>query len=84
MTESSSHKLNQRMQAFVLQAQNDLEANHHHNNGSSLQIEYFNDHDMMIEKCNYSDGIHYHPLQLPRMRLLAHTIHCLRQQQQKT
>ena len=44
----------------------------------NLTVDIYNDHDM--EKCAYTskwDGLHYHTLQIPRIRMLAHMIKCL-------
>ena len=45
---------------------------------SNMTVAIYNDHD--VESCEFTDdedGRHYHPLNLMRIRLLAHVIQCL-------
>ena len=69
--EASARRLNERLESFVATAKiNPLNAN--------ISIEIYNDHD--LESCGYtqrSDGVHYQLLAFPRIRLLAHMIQCL-------
>lgn len=71
MTDSNAQLLNSRMAEFVKQAkQKGLPPN--------LTVEIFNDYSM--ERCAYTskwDGLHYHALQIPRVRMLAHMVNCL-------
>jgi len=69
--ESSSKKLNLRLEQFVVVAKRNPKY-------SRLTIEILNDHD--LESCGYTqwnDGVHFQLLAFSRLRLLAHMIHCL-------
>jgi hypothetical protein len=69
LNEAGSDYLNQRLRQFVQQQQQKP------NNKVSMSI--FNDHD--VQSCPYtgrSDGRHYHPLNLLRIRMLANMLAC--------
>ncbi|CAB9512746.1 Cyclin-Dependent Kinase [Seminavis robusta] len=69
-TDHNVQLLNDRLRKFVERAQTRVPP--------GLTIAVCNDHDM--ESCPYTrvdDGSHYPKLQLPRIRMLAHMVHCL-------
>ena len=73
LLDSSSQALNQRLNDFVAKLDHNALSKEH-----NMTVAIYNDHDM--ESCAYTpadDGIHFKSLQLPRIRLLAHTINCL-------
>ena len=76
--DANSRLLNQRMRDFVTKIKQKQAAEASVDATSSLRIEIYNDHDM--QTCRYTpvgDGSHYRDLFIPRIRLLAHMIHCL-------
>ena len=78
MEAEASERLNQRMVAKLKQFQQRTDLD-------GMKIELYNDHD--LETCHYTrmgDGIHFHHLQLPRIRLLAHMVNCLLPQESST
>jgi len=71
LLESSSAVLNQRLEQFVKNYQQQYP-------DSRVKVAIYNDHDM--ESCAYrpsEDRLHFKALQMPRIRLLAIAIHCL-------
>lgn len=78
MRDQSANMLNLRMAAVVKKAQRRTDL-------GGLKIALYNDHDM--QTCQYTgrgDGRHYHVLQWPRIRLLAHMVQCLLPQPQSS
>ena len=70
-TDKALQYLNAKTLAFVEKAKARLPPD------SPLVIDVFNDRDIM--SCQYTqmgDGFHYAPLQMPRIRMLAHQINC--------
>ncbi|CAB9522861.1 Cyclin-Dependent Kinase (Partial), partial [Seminavis robusta] len=68
MLDRSARALNSRLERFVRALQPP----------PGLTVAIYNDYD--LEDCRYTadnDGIHFHPLQLPRIRYMAHLIQCL-------
>ena len=66
--------LNRRLSAFVEK----LLLEHPNTNNHSMHVGIYNDHD--IESCEYcgaDDGLHYHRLNLMRIRLLANQLTCV-------
>ena len=69
--EASAQRLNHRLATFVVSAQQNPRY-------ANMTIAIYKDHD--LESCDYTqwnDGVHYQLLAFPRLRLLAHMIHCL-------
>ena len=72
VADEASERLNDRLKVFVADKAQQLATNA----TTNLRIAVYNDHDMMT--CQYAaDGLHFHGLQLPRIRLFAHMVNCL-------